>query len=150
MPIDFHILLIEDSPADVLIIQRALAEMAAGHRLTVVAEGGVALDQLRRLRDPSTPSDLEPDLILLDLNLPGLDGHQVLSEIKSDPYLRSIPLVVLTTSDREEDILRSYSAGANSYIQKPSEFPNYIALAETLRRYWVDTSLRPGRHRPRA
>ena len=87
-------------------------------------------------------ADHEPDLILLDLNLPGLDGCQVLTQIKSDPFLRMIPVVILTTSHREEDVLQTYLAGANTYIPKPAEYPSYCELVATLRHYWVDTALK--------
>src|SRR5262249_10855992 len=117
---DFHILLIEDSRADAKIIERALREGDIAHRLTVIPDGRHALDYLFGLRDEPVPADREPDLILLDLNLPGLDGCQVLNQIKSDPYLRIIPVIILTTSHREEDILQTYLAGANTYIPKPA------------------------------
>ena len=102
---DFHILLIDDSLADVKIIERALIECKIQHRLTVIHDGK------RGPRIPPAtprdfrPADREPDLILLDLNLPGIDGCQILIEIKNDLYLRTIPVVVLTTSRREEDVL---------------------------------------------
>jgi two-component system, chemotaxis family, response regulator Rcp1 len=139
---DFHILLIEDSRADAKIIERALREGDVSHRLTVIPDGRHALDYLFSLRDEIVPTDREPDLILLDLNLPGLDGCQVLTQIKSDPYLRMIPVVILTTSIREEDILQTYQAGANTYIPKPAEYPSYRDLVATLRHYWVDTALK--------
>ena len=145
MPTDFHILLVDDSPSDVVIIERALREEDVCHRLTTLHDGLAALDYLRRLDDPEATADLEPDLILLDLNLPGLDGCQVLTAIKSDPTLRMIPVVILTTSSRDEDIFQSYDAGANSYIRKPDEYPRYRELVSTLRRYWHETALRPRR-----
>jgi two-component system, chemotaxis family, response regulator Rcp1 len=149
---DFHILLIEDSRADAKIIERALREGDVDHRLTVIPDGRHALDYLFSLREEGSPVDREPDLILLDLNLPGIDGCQVLTQIKGDPFLRMIPVVILTTSNREEDILQTYLAGANSYIPKPDEYPSYRELVATLRHYWVDTSLKAPRHlmRPRA
>ncbi len=150
MHLDFHILLIEDSHADVMIIERALREASIQHRLTVIQDGRRALEYLQRLHDPAIPADREPDLILLDLNLPGIDGSQILSEIKTDFYLKAIPVVVLTTSRREEDILSTYQAGANTYIQKPSEFPRYRDLVVNLRTYWHETALRVPRDRPRA
>src|SRR5262249_17873426 len=97
---ELHIMLIEDSRADVTIIERALREGAVPHRLTVIPDGRRALDYLFGLLDEDAEPDREPDLILLDLNLPGIDGHQVLSRIKADPQLRSLPVVVLTTSHR--------------------------------------------------
>ena len=147
---DFHILLVDDSLADVKIIERALRESNIQHRLTVIHDGRRALEYLERLQDPNIPADREPDLILLDLNLPGIDGGQILAEIKKDIYLKSIPVVVLTTSRREEDILSTYQAGANTYIQKPSEFPRYREIVVTLRAYWHETALRVPRDRPRA
>jgi chemotaxis family two-component system response regulator Rcp1 len=145
---DFHILLVEDSRADVKIIERALRDGNVDHRLTVIHDGRRALDYLERLQDPECDADLEPDLILLDLNLPGIDGCQVLTQIKSDPRLRIIPVVVLTTSRRDEDVLQTYRAGANTYIQKPAEYPRYRDLVVTLRQYWHETAIRPPRTRP--
>jgi chemotaxis family two-component system response regulator Rcp1 len=146
----FHILLIEDSAADAQIIARALRDDAVPHVLTVHRDGRSALDSLRRppVADAG-PGPSPPDLILLDLNLPGLDGTQVLAEIKTDPALRTIPVVVLTTSRRDEDILQTYQAGANSYIPKPSEYPSYRELVGVLRKYWHETALRvPRRYDP--
>ncbi|SIO60051.1 two-component system, chemotaxis family, response regulator Rcp1 [Singulisphaera sp. GP187] len=145
---DFHILLVEDSRADVMIIERALHDGNVPHRLTVIHDGRKALDYLVRLQDPKADIELEPDLILLDLNLPGIDGYQVLTQIKNDPLLRIIPVVVLTTSLRDEDVFQTYQAGANTYIQKPSEYPRYRDLVVTLRQYWHETAVRPPRTRP--
>jgi len=143
---DFHILLIEDSRADAKIIERALRESDVAHRLTVIPDGQHALEYLFALRDQEVDIGREPDLILLDLNLPGIDGCQVLSRIKSDPYLRMIPVVILTTSNREEDVLQTYLAGANTFIPKPAEYPSYRDLVATLRSYWVDTALKIPHH----
>lgn len=140
---DFHILLVEDSQTDVKIIERALKESRIEHRLTVIRNGRHALDYLISLHNPGCPPELEPDLVLLDLNLPGLDGYQLLARIKGDPLLRIIPVVVLTTSHREEDVLQSYHAGANTYIEKPTEYDRYRDLVQTLRTYWHETALRP-------
>jgi two-component system, chemotaxis family, response regulator Rcp1 len=145
MPHDFHILLVDDSATDAKIIERALRESRAAHTLTVLRDGRDALEHLRRLHAAAEPA---PDLILLDLNLPGLDGGQVLVEIKSDPALRVIPVVVLTTSRRDEDVVQTYRAGANTYIQKPSEYPRYRDLVAILSKYWHETALRAPRHRP--
>jgi CheY-like chemotaxis protein len=147
---EFHILLIEDSRADAKIIERALREGDVPHRLTVIPDGKHALDYLFKLGDDDGAPDREPDLILLDLNLPGMDGCQVLTRIKSDPVLRMIPVVILTTSDREEDIVQTYQAGANTYISKPDEYPRYRELVATLEHYWVNTALKVPRHRMRA
>jgi chemotaxis family two-component system response regulator Rcp1 len=147
---EFHILLIEDSPADAKIIERALREGNIAHRLTVIPDGRQALDYLIALEASEDAESLEPDLVLLDLNLPGIDGCQVLTEIKTHPYLRAIPVVILTTSRREEDVLQTYQAGANTYIQKPAEYPRYRDLVLILRQYWHETALRPPRNRPRS
>jgi chemotaxis family two-component system response regulator Rcp1 len=146
----FHILLVEDSRADAKIIERALKESDIAHRLTVIPDGQHALEYLFALRDKDVEAEREPDLILLDLNLPGIDGCQVLSRIKSDPYLRMIPVVILTTSNREEDVLQTYLAGANTFIPKPAEYPSYRDLVATLRTYWVDTALKVPHHLRRA
>jgi chemotaxis family two-component system response regulator Rcp1 len=143
MSADFHILLVEDSRADVRIIRRALAEGKVPHRLTVVSDGGQALAYLARLEQPDAPVELFPELVLLDLNLPGIDGYQVLSHIKSHPSLRAIPVVVLTTSRREEDVRLTYRAGANTYIAKPEQFPGFRDLVQTLSAYWHETALQP-------
>ncbi len=143
MHADFHILLVDDSPTDVLIIERALREGNVSHRLTVLRDGQHALDYLVGLQQPDSPDEHVPDLILLDLNLPGVDGYQILAAIKADAFLRIIPVVVLTTSRRDEDILAMYQAGANTYIQKPAEYPMYRDLVVALRSYWHDTAIRP-------
>lgn len=148
MPRDFHILLIEDSRADVKIITRALAEGNVTHRLTVLHDGRKALDYFKTLEAPDAPQDLQPDLVLLDLNLPGIDGSQVLTQVKTHPWLRAIPVVVLTTSTRDEDVIHTYQAGANSFIQKPSEYPRYRDLVQTLYTYWHETTLRAPLNRP--
>jgi chemotaxis family two-component system response regulator Rcp1 len=139
---EFHILLIEDSRADAKIIERALREGEIAHRLTVIPDGRNALDYLFSLSQEPVSTGREPDLILLDLNLPGIDGCQVLTQIKGDPYLRIIPVIVLTTSQREEDILQTYQAGANTYIPKPAEYDRYRELVATLHDYWVGTALK--------
>ena len=138
---DFHILLIEDSRADAKIIERALKEGNVAHRLTVIPDGRQALEFLFSSHGDVHAADGQPDLILLDLNLPGMDGCQVLTRIKQDLYLRPIPVVILTTSNREEDILSTYRAGANSYIPKPTEYPSYCELVTTLCHYWMGTAV---------
>jgi CheY-like chemotaxis protein len=135
-------LLIDDSRADAKIIERALREAEVVHRLTVIADGQLALDYLFDLHDDHDHPERTPDLILLDLNLPGLDGCQILTRIKSDAYLKIIPVIILTTSNRDEDIYQTYQAGANSYLHKPLEYALYRDLAVTLRDYWINTALR--------
>lgn len=150
MALEFHIVLIEDSPTDAKIIERALLEQATPHRLTVFSDGRRALEFLDSLQHGVSAPELDPDLILLDLNLPGMDGNQVLVSLKSHPTLRSIPVVVLTTSRREEDVLQTYQSGANTYIEKPAEYDHYRNLVATLRAYWHETAVRRPRHRDRA
>jgi two-component system, chemotaxis family, response regulator Rcp1 len=149
---ELHILLIEDSRADARIIERALREGAVPHRLTVSPDGQHALRFLFGLLDAQAVPEREPDLILLDLNLPGIDGHQVLTRIKEDPRLRVLPVVVLTTSCREEDVFQTYHAGANTYISKPAEYERYCEVVAALRTYWLDTAIKVPHplHRDRA
>ena len=143
------ILLVEDNPADVKITQRALRESAFPVELLVVRDGEEAVEYLlRQGPHAGDPVWRSPDLILLDLNLPKLNGLQVLQRIRSTPQLHNVPVVVLTTSKRQEDIQQTYAAGANTYIQKPAEYPRYRDLVMTLRQYWHETALRPPRHRP--
>ena len=138
----FHILLVDDSPSDVLIIERALREGNINHRLTILRDSRTALDYLLALKEPDSPADLEPDLVLLDLNLPGLDGCHVVAAIKGDPELRSIPVVILTTSCLEDDVRRASLAGANTFIRKPDEYPRYQELVAILHQYWHQTAIR--------
>src|SRR5687767_12509547 len=118
LPIE--VLLVEDDPGDVLMTQEAFDEHKVRNKLNVVSDGEEALAYLRR-EGPHADAP-RPDLILLDLNLPRVDGRQVLQAIKEDPDLRRIPVVVLTTSGADEDILRSYSLHANAYVTKPVDF----------------------------
>jgi two-component system response regulator len=138
------ILLVEDNPADVKITQRALRESAFPIELVVVRDGEEAVDYLLRQgtyagRDNSR----SPDLILLDLNLPRLTGREVLQRIRATPALRAVPVVVLTTSRRLEDVQQMYEAGANTYIEKPQDFTRFVQVLQTIQRYWLDTALLP-------
>lgn len=142
----FHILLVEDSPADAKIIERALRDSSIDARLTVLRAGEQVAEYLgRSLQCQPRPiaQAPPPDLVLLDLNLPGMDGLEVLSTIKGHPEWRACPVVVLSTSRSEEDIARTYRGGANSYFQKPSEYAGYTELVQLLHRYWYETALRP-------
>ena len=128
------ILLVEDSPTDVLIAREALTEARLLNTIHVVEDGVDALAFLRRQgRFADAP---RPDLILLDLNLPRKNGREVLAEIKNDPVLKSIPVVVLTTSSAEEDIIRSYNLHANCYVVKPVEFDNFVKAVQSIRQFW--------------
>ena len=128
------ILLVEDSPTDVLIAREALTEARLLNTIHVAEDGVDALAFLRRQgRFADAP---RPDLILLDLNLPRKNGREVLAEIKADDALKSIPVVVLTTSSAEEDIIRSYSLHANCYVVKPVEFDNFVKAVQSIRQFW--------------
>jgi CheY-like chemotaxis protein len=135
------ILLVEDNPADARLVREALAEHEVPASLHWVTSGEEALNYLR----PQT-MDLAskmPDLVLLDLNLPGLNGHEVLAEIKSDPALKRIPVLVLTSSANPSDVLAAYGDHANAYLIKPEEFDAFLNLVSTVRHHWLDAVLLP-------
>ena len=137
------ILLVEDNPADVEIARRALGACASPVELIVVRDGQEAVDYLGADGDGATPARRTPDLILLDMNLPRLNGLDVLRYIRSNPTLGGVPVVVLTTSRRPEDVREVYAAGANTYIEKPQEFGRFVEVLRTVQRYWLDTALLP-------
>jgi len=140
-----EILLVEDNPADVRLTREAFTEGKVLNRMVVAKDGVEAMDILRRRG--AHADAVRPDLILLDLNLPRKDGREVLAEIKSDPALRSIPVVVLTTSKAEEDILRSYDLHANAYVTKPVDFNRFIEVVRQIDEFFVTVVKLPG-HRP--
>jgi len=129
-----HILLVEDNPQDVEITKRALDKGQVKNRLTVARDGQEALDILQSLRGKE---DEHPGLILLDLNLPRVNGLEVLQIIKADPDLRRIPVIVLTTSTREEDVVKSYDLGVNTFISKPVRFEDFIEVVTMIKEYWI-------------
>lgn len=133
LPID--ILLVEDSPADVDLTREALDDAKVRNTLHVVSDGVAALDFLRRAGDYADAP--RPDLILLDLNLPKKDGREVLADIKADLSLRRIPVVVLTTSEAEQDILRSYDLHANCYVTKPVDLEQFISVIKSIENFWL-------------
>ena len=130
-----EILLVEDNPGDVRLTIEALKEGKVRNRLSVARDGVEALAFLRR-QGPHAGST-RPDLILLDLNLPRKDGREVLAEIKEDVSLRRIPVVVLTTSKAEEDILRTYDLHANCYITKPVDLEQFISVVRSIDDFWL-------------
>ena len=132
-PID--VLLVEDDPGDTLMIREAFAENKVRNELACVADGVQAMQYLRREGEYADAP--RPDLILLDLNLPRKDGREVLAEIKGDESLRSIPVVVLTTSQAEEDVLRSYDLHANAYVTKPVDFERFIEVVRQIDNFFV-------------
>jgi two-component system response regulator len=130
-----EVLLVEDDPGDVLMTREAFEDNKVSNRLHVVQDGVEALDFLhRRGAHAEAP---RPDLVLLDLNLPRYDGRQVLEQIKNDEELSTIPVVVLTTSSAEEDILRSYKLHANAYVTKPVDFASFIAAVRQIDDFFV-------------
>jgi CheY-like chemotaxis protein len=130
-----EILLVEDNPGDVRLTIEALRESNVRNTLSVARDGVEALAFLRRTGKFSNA--VRPDLVLLDLNLPRMDGREVLREIKSDPELRTIPVVVLTTSRAEDDIQRSYELQANCYIAKPVDLDQFIAVVKSIEDFWL-------------
>ena len=130
-----EILLVEDNPGDARLTLEAFKEAKVINNLTVVNDGVEALDFLRR-QGPYADA-VVPDLILLDLNLPRMDGRQVLAEIKADPLLMKIPVVVLTTSASQDDIARAYSSHANCYITKPVDLDQFLRVVQSIESFWL-------------
>jgi len=130
-----EILLVEDNPADVRLTTEALQEQKIYNNLSVVNDGVEAIAFLRR--EGKYAQAMKPDLILLDLNLPKKDGREVLKEIKSDDDLKTIPIVVLTVSKSEEDILRAYNLNANCYITKPVDLDQFMKVIKYVQEFWL-------------
>ncbi|MDX6685386.1 MAG: hypothetical protein QOF26_1559 [Baekduia sp.] len=130
-----EVLLVEDDPGDVLLIQEAFEFNKVHNNLSIVADGEQALAYLRREGEYAGVE--RPDLVLLDLNLPRKDGREVLAEAKGDPSLRTIPIVVLTTSEAEEDVMKSYDLHANAYVTKPVDFQRFIAVVRQIDDFFV-------------
>lgn len=130
-----EILLVEDNPGDARLTAEALRTTKVRNHLVVVDDGFEALAYLRR--EGAHAGATRPDLILLDLNLPGKDGREVLAEIKADPALRRIPVVVMTSSRAEEDVWRSYDLHANCYITKPIDLPQFIKVVQSIEDFWL-------------
>lgn len=136
-----EVLLVEDNPADVQLAEEALQESSARINLNVVPDGAAAIDYLER-RGPFVFA-VRPHLILLDLNLPVLDGRQVLRRIKRHDDLKMIPVVVLTSSDAEEDIAVAYQLHANCYVTKPSGFDAFVDLMRSVENFWISVARIP-------
>jgi CheY-like chemotaxis protein len=137
-----EVLLVEDDPGDVLLIREAFDFNKVHNNLNVVSDGEQALDYLRGTGDYAGRT--RPDLVLLDLNLPRKDGREVLAEVKSDPDLRTIPIVVLTTSEAEEDVLKSYQLHANAYVTKPVDFERFVSIVRQIDDFFVSVVRLPG------
>ena len=136
-----HILLVEDNPGDVRLTQEAFREGKIEVELDVARDGVEAIAYLRG-EAPFEGAQL-PDMVLLDLNLPKRDGREVLLEIKSDPILKRIPVVVLTTSNAEADIIKSYSLHVNCYINKPVDFDRFFDIVQKIEDFWLSTAILP-------
>ena len=136
-----NILLIEDNPGDVRLTQEAFKEGRIAINMEVTMDGVEAIKFLRK--EPPYEDKFTPDLILLDLNLPKRDGREVLKEIKSDDYLRRIPIVILTTSNAEQDILKSYNLHVNCYINKPVDFDQFFEIIQKIEDFWLSTAILP-------
>ena len=132
------ILMADDDDDDFLLAQKALSQSKLLNKLYRVKDGEELLEYLRSTGDYAGKQTERPGVILLDLNMPRKDGREALKEIKDDPELRDIPVVVFTTSKAEEDIYRSYKLGVNSFITKPVTFDNLIQVMQTLGKYWFE------------
>ena len=141
----FTILLVEDNPADVRLTQEALKNGKVQHELYVVTDGIEAMEFLRR--EGTYPDAPRPDIILLDLNMPRKDGREVLAEIRADPELTGIPVVILTTSLDEADILNTYDHFANGYIVKPVDLEQFFTIIKSLKQFWMSIVKLPPRNR---
>lgn len=130
-----EILLVEDNPGDVRLTKEAMKESKVLNKLSIVKDGVEAMDYLRKKGNFSAAH--RPDLILLDLNLPRKDGREVLAEVKEDPDLKRIPVVILTTSQDEKDILKSYNLHANCYIAKPVNLQQFLEVVKSIEDFWV-------------
>ena len=131
-----EILLIEDNPGDVRLAIEALRDGKVHNNLRVALDGVEAMAMLRR--QPPYENQPRPDLILLDLNLPRMDGREVLAKIKNDPELRAIPVVVLTSSEAEQDIVRAYNLNANCYVTKPVDLDQFMRVVKSIEGFWLE------------
>jgi two-component system, chemotaxis family, response regulator Rcp1 len=136
-----HILIVDDNTTDLVIMREAFADTQIDAVLDVAINGEEAMKYLRRVGEFAKSP--RPDLIILDLNMPRKNGHEVLHEIKSDPLLLRIPVIVLTTSQAEEDVSRAYAAHANCYIRKPVDFVEFEKVMGTIERFWFETVILP-------
>lgn len=136
-----EILLVEDNPADARLTKEAFREADTPNTIRVVEDGEQALAYLRK--EGEFTGAVRPDIILLDLNLPKKDGREVLAEIKNDPDLRRIPVIVLTTSKSEADVLKSYDMHANCYVAKPVELDDFLMVIKSIEQFWLTFAVLP-------
>jgi CheY-like chemotaxis protein len=133
------VLLVEDNPRDVRLTQRAFQQAGLPHDLRVVRDGDEALAYLHREGAyKATETAPRPDVILLDLNLPRMGGHELLREVKQDSRFKQVPIIVLTTSERPDDVRLAYDAGANAYLLKPVEFNRFTEVIGQLGKFWLE------------
>jgi two-component system, chemotaxis family, response regulator Rcp1 len=130
-----EILMVEDNPGDVRLTREALKGGKVWNEIHVVTDGVAALDFLRQ--KPPYETMPRPDLVLLDLNLPKKDGREVLSSMKADPLLKAIPVVILTTSQAEEDVIRAYNLNCNCYVTKPVDFEQFTRIVQAIEQFWL-------------
>ncbi len=140
----FEILLVEDNPGDVFLTQEALREGQFPHRLSVAEDGEQALRFLRR--EGAYKNAPQPDLIFMDLNLPKKDGREVLAEVKNDPALRHIPVIVLTMSEADQDVARAYKLHANCYLTKPIQMDDFLNMIRSVEDFWLRVVRLPNNH----
>lgn len=141
---EFEILLVEDNPADAELTREMFLSNGTAVGVTVMADAGSAM-QLLQLR--LAAEDEQPNLIILDLNLPGISGLEFLAELRANPRMRSLPVVIFTTSSSQADVTNSYALGANSYVTKPFDIDDCRAVVGALRKFWLTTASLPGRER---
>ena len=134
-----ELLIIEDNPGDVRLLEEAFRELQANIHIQIARDGAEGLEMVL----DSGPRRRRPDLILLDLNLPKVSGHDVLSRLKTDPNTRRIPVIVLTSSKAESDVRRAYELHANAYLRKPSTLDGLLAAAQDIKNFWMETATLP-------
>jgi len=134
-----ELLIIEDNPGDVRLLEEAFRELQANIHIQIARDGAEGLEMVL----DSSPRRRRPDLILLDLNLPKVSGHDVLSRLKTDPNTRRIPVIVLTSSKAESDVRRAYELHANAYLRKPSTLDGLLAAAQDIKNFWMETATLP-------
>ena len=143
-PRNINILLVEDNPADVRLIREAFKDNKTKNDFHVEQDGEAAINYLNNLKSNGNGNGTtRPDLIILDLNLPKINGFEVLEKIKSNPVLKSIPVVVLSTSDSEEHIYKSYNLNANCYITKPVDFNQFLDVVRVIESFWFQIAKLP-------